>query len=93
LAASIAPLADNGARRILLLLTASHPRGMGMIAGGAAPETRLKELFLLEGADRKEADFEQAMRSVIEEGWVQRISTRIRLTEEGHLLCSTSDME
>jgi hypothetical protein len=35
------PVADSGARKILLLLTAPHPRGMGLIAGGAAPEDRL----------------------------------------------------
>jgi hypothetical protein len=89
--ASGVPVADSGARKILLLLTAPHPRGMGLIAGGAAPEERLKELFL-GSADRTEADYEHAMGSVIDEGWVQRISTRVRLTEVGHKLCSEADM-
>jgi hypothetical protein len=65
---------------------------MGLIAGGAAPEERLKELFL-GSADRTQADYERAMGSVIDEGWVQRISTRVRLTEDGHKLCRESDME
>jgi hypothetical protein len=89
---SNASAADSGARKILLLLTAPHPRGMGLIAGGAAPEERLKELFL-GNDDRKEDDYDRAMGSVIDEGWVQRLSTRVRLTEGGHKLCSEADME
>jgi hypothetical protein len=89
--ASGVPVADSGARKILLLLTAPHPRGMGLIAGGAAPEERLKELFLGSG-DRTQADYDRAMGSVIEEGWLQRISTRVRLTEDGHKLCAASDL-
>jgi hypothetical protein len=86
-----APVTDSGARKILLLLTAPHPRGMGLTAGGAAPEYRLRELFL-GSADRNEADYDRAIGSLIGEGWVQRISTRVRLTEEGHKLCTASDM-
>jgi hypothetical protein len=86
------PVADAGARKILLLLTAPHPRGMGLIAGGAAPEERLKERFLGTG-DRQLADYDRAMVSVIEEGWVQRISTRVRLTDDGHKLCAGSNIE
>jgi len=85
------PVADSGATKILLLLTAPHPRGMGLMAGGAAPEERLKERFL-GNPDRNKADYEQAMESAIDGGWVQRISTRVRLTEDGHKLCSGSNM-
>jgi len=77
------PAADANTGRILLLLSLPHPRGMGLGPNGVAPETRLKECFL-KGGGRKDTDYEPAMKSVIEQGWVERISDCVRLTAEGH---------
>jgi len=71
---------------ILFLLTSPHPQGMGLGANGVVPEIRLGESFLGTG-DREETDYEPAIQRAIEEGWVERISDRIRLTEEGHKIC------
>jgi len=71
---------------ILLLLISPHPHGMGLDANGVAPEIRIRERFLrTEGLE--EADYEPAMQKAIEEGWVERISDRIRLTKEGLDIC------
>jgi hypothetical protein len=84
-----APAAEGSAGEILFLLTAPHPHGMGLGANGLAPETRLKERFL-ETGDWKEADYEPAMQKIIEQGWVKRVSDRIRLTEDGHNIYQVS---
>jgi len=80
------PFAEDSVGEILFLLTAPHPHGMGLGPNSAAPEARLKECFL-KGRGRKEADYEPAMQKLIEQGWVRRVSDRIRLTEEGHDVC------
>jgi hypothetical protein len=77
------PVADGNTGDILLLLSSPHPRGMGLGPNGVAPETRLKECFLKRG-DWTDADYEPAMKSAIEQGWIERISNRVRLTVEGH---------
>jgi hypothetical protein len=82
-----APFAEGSVGEILFLLTATHPHGMGLGANGIAPEIRIKERFL-ETGDWKEADYEPAMQKVIEQGWVERISDRVRLTEEGYNVCN-----
>ena len=79
--------AARNVREILLILTARHPHGMGLGVNGVAPEIRLKERFLRDGA-RVEADYELAVQSVVEQGWVERVSDRVRLTEEGHKIIS-----
>jgi len=79
-------VADGSVGEILFLLTAPHPHGIGLGPSGAAPEARLKELFL-KSVDRKEADYEPAMEKLIEQGWVRRVSDRVRLTEDGHKIC------
>lgn len=80
------PTAEGSVGEILFLLTAPHPHGMGLGANGVAQETRLKERFLKE-VDRKEADYEPAMQKLIDQGWVRRVSDRVRLTEEGYDVC------
>jgi hypothetical protein len=77
------PTADGNVAEILALLVSPHPRGMGLGPSGVAPETRLKECFL-QRADGKDTDYEPAMKSAIEQGWVERISTMVRLTAAGH---------
>jgi hypothetical protein len=79
-------VAEGSVGEILFLLTAPHPQGMGLGPNGAAPEARLKELFL-KGVDRKEPDYEPAMQKLIEQGWVRRVADRVRLTEDGHNIC------
>jgi hypothetical protein len=81
-----APFAEGSVGEILLLLTATHPHGMGLGANGIALEIRLKERFL-ETEDWKEAEYEPAIQKMIEQGWLERISDRIRLTKEGHNVC------
>lgn len=80
------PFAEDSVGEILFLLTAPHPHGMGLGPNSAAPEARLRERFL-KGVDRREADYESAMQKLIEQGWVRRVSDRVRLTEEGHDVC------
>jgi hypothetical protein len=87
MSASAKPFTGGNAGEILLLLSSPHPHGMGLGANGVAPETRLKERFL-RGGDWEEADYEPAMQSVIEQGWVERVSDRVRLTKEGHAIIS-----
>ena len=65
---------------------AEDPHGMGLGPNSAAPEARLKERFL-KGVDRREADYESAMHKLIGQGWVRRVSDRVRLTEKGHDVC------
>jgi hypothetical protein len=83
------PSTEGDVGEILFLLTAPHPDGMGLGANGLAPETRLKERFLGTG-DWKEADYDPAMQKIIEQGWVKRVSDRIRLTENGHNISQVS---
>ena len=78
--------AEDSVGEILFLLTAPHPHGMGLGPNSAAPEDRLKERFL-RGPHRKEADYEPAIQRLIDQGWVRRVSDRVRLTEEGHDVC------
>ena len=60
---------------------------MGLGPNSAAPEDWLKERFL-KGPDRKEAaDYEPAMQKLLDQGWVRRVSDRVRLTEERHDVC------
>ena len=80
------PFSGGNVGEILLLLTSPHPRGMGLGANGVAPEIRLKERFLKAG-DWKETDYEPAIQSAIEQGWVKRVSGWVRLTEEGYNIC------
>jgi hypothetical protein len=87
--AGAAPVGNGGVDEILFLLTAPHPHGMGLGANGLAPETRLKARFL-EAGDWKEADYEPTLRKIIEQGWVKRVSDRLRLTDEGHKACQVS---
>jgi hypothetical protein len=78
--------AEGDKGEILNVLTAPHPHGMGLVANGLAPEANLKERFLKRAA-WTEADYERAMRSMIEQGWVKRVSDRIQLTQEGYQIC------
>ena len=75
--------ADSHTGAIMMLLSSPHPRGIGLGANGVAPEIRLKECFLKQDGS-KDSDYELAMKSVIEQGWVERISDRVRLTLAGH---------
>lgn len=77
------PAIDSNTDAILSLLSSPHPRGIGLGPNGLAPEARLKERFLKQEGSQ-EADYEPAIASAIEQGWVVRISDRIRLTAEGH---------
>ena len=78
------PAIDSNTDAILSLLSLPHPRGIGLGPNGLAPEARLKERFLRQEGSQ-EADYEPAIASAIEQGWVVRISDRsIRLTAEGH---------
>jgi hypothetical protein len=80
------PFAEGHKGELLNVLTSPHPHGMGLGANGAVPEAGLKERFLKRGA-YTEADYEQAMQSIIEQGWVKRVSDRVQLTEEGYQIC------
>jgi hypothetical protein len=80
------PFAGSNVGEILLLLISPHPHGMGLGANGVAPEDRVRERFLRIG-DWEEADYEPATQKAIEEGWVERISGRVRLTKEGRDIC------
>lgn len=75
--------ADSNTDAILSLLSLPHPQGIGLGPNGLAPEARLKERFLRQGG-LQDSDYELAIASAIEQGWVVRISNRIRLTVEGH---------
>lgn len=77
------PAGDSNTDAILLLLSLPHPRGIGLGPNGIAPEARLKERFLKQEGSQ-DSDYGPAIASAIEQGWVMRISDRIRLTAEGH---------
>ena len=82
------PFVGGSIGEILLLLTSRHPGGMELGPNGVAPEIRLKERFI-RGGERSEADYEETLQSLIKQHWVERISDRIRLTDEGYKIVST----
>ena len=77
------PAGDSNTGAILWLLSLPHPRGIGLGPNGIAPEAGLKERFLKQEGSQ-DSDYGPAIASAIEQGWVMRISDRIRLTAEGH---------